>query len=376
MSTSEEALVDPSKQSEATVDEVTEPTSASVIKPSEPAPAAEDHPEPEATESASKAKKRKKTAPVQLDEEGNPIKKVRAPYVYTDKRKEAFERCRLKRAETIAKRKEEETAKDGVKKEVRSQIRTLRNLMETTDPQLISSSLQQTLHSVQTTLPMSAPDLTVSSMRPSEPPPPQPPQMEVEPAPTPQQELTTTAPQQQLPQAVQALPPKAPLTFEQMAQEDEEWQTAPDDPNDPRLQVREMPIVSGKRKLPPPRKGTGAGNHEPYEGEPGYVEVQYRPREEAVDIDRMSDEELALFMARARDNAERRGLFNVRRQNGKMQRPSHASMFLDHSYVHAQSVHPSNLHAPRNAGAGFMPPPSQGGAGGGAAAGSGDFLWL
>jgi hypothetical protein len=128
-------------------------------------------------------------------------------------------------------------------------------------------------------------------------------------------------------------------------------------PPDPRLQFEERPIMAGKRKeFATPRRGTGAGNHEPYEGEPGYGAVaEDEPPTMAqqyengyIDPDDLTDEELADLLAQARESAERRGLFNVRRTQGKMARPSHATMFLDMSYQTA-AAHPSQL---RNSSAG------------------------
>jgi len=350
MSISEKAAEESPKLSEGATEEVLKPTAGSETATSEASESAATA--SAATEEATPAKKRKKAA-VQLDEEGNPVKKTRAPYVYTEKRKQAFELCRLRRAETIAKRKAVEQVETAAKKEVRSNIRTLRNLMEVVDPKLISNTLQHTLRSVQSsqTMPSTAPDLTVSSTAPNLPPLPGPlPELSEVPAPmpaasTPMEEETPTA------------SPPPPVT------------TAPasDPPADPRLlRVTERPI---KRKQSPPRRGTGAGNHEPYEGDPGYVEANYEPREEAVDIDAMTDEQLTEFMARARANAEARGLFNVRRMTNKMARPSHATMFLDHSYMHAQTSHPSMLGSRMQS---QQQPPSAGGAG----AGASDFLWL
>jgi hypothetical protein len=114
--------------------------------------------------------------------------------------------------------------------------------------------------------------------------------------------------------------------------------------------------------------GTGAGNHEPYEGQPGYGVQESEDEQEMSEPTPMSDAEVAALYEQARMEAERRGIFSQRRESAKMARPSHASMFLDHAYVHTQSLHPSQLRGSTQA-------PS-GGAGASASSGGSGFIWM
>jgi hypothetical protein len=347
MSTSEESSSIESKQSEPVVAPVEEPESS----PSETKPV--DAALEPASEPVASSKKRKKGAAPQLDEEGNPIKKVRAPFVYTDKRKQAFELCRQKRAETLAKKREAEKELKEKQKEVRSTMREIRGIMYKADaaPELINQHLSNTLHSMQSpTTKTSEPVL-----------------MEEEQAPTPaampqtqpRPEPAAAMAQAPAPAATSVRPPAMKRAFEE---------------DEPVVSVGSMQVT--ERRVvhfggPPPRMGTGAGNHAPFEGEDGYGEQQEEPDEQAMDEAHAepTDEEVAVMYEQARMEAERRGMFNQRRESGKMMRPSHAAMFLDHAYVHTMGAHPSQLHTPHRG------PTSHGGAGAGASASS-NLVWL
>lgn len=346
MSTSEESASIQSKQSEP-APSLIEESAPSATEPVEATPSPSDS-EP------TTARKRKKGAAVQLDEEGNPIKKTRAPFVYTEKRKLAFELCRQKRAETLAKKREAEKEVKEAQKEVRSKMRELRGMMyKDTDPNLIKSSLSNTLHSVQQmssqTNTTSEPDLTQEMEQEV----PSAPTQVLPPRPAEQREQAAPAP------AVMRRPTATKRPFEQEEQDDEAYNAVQSLGS---MQVEERKVV--RFAGPPPRMGTGAGNHEPYEGEPGYGMQQSDNECEAEEPAQMSDAEVAALYEQARFEAERRGIFNQRRENVKMMRPSHASMFLDHAYVHSQSLHPSQLRG------------STQGSSGGAGAGSSGFIWM
>lgn len=336
-------------------------------------------------------KRRKKE--VQLDEQGNPIKAPRKPFEWTEKRKEAFEECKRKRAVKVAQRKEVLQLSKEAEREVRLKIKAWRTLMQSPEEArlIMSSSLSHTASSAQQTFnstPTSAPDLTVLSTMPNVMPPQAPQPGPLPPLPTPQATSAAVPAQVSAPTQPQTQPQPQPQTQtqtqssattnpsasattmeeEHMAASASEMfpQPAPTAATlsapqaDPRLQrqaerrfeVDEVPI-NGKRKAPHLRLGTGAGNHEPYEGEDGYeapppraATSRYEQYERGtINVDDLSDEELALFMMQARQSAEQRSMFNVRRREGKAQRPSHSSMFLDHAYTHERSSHPSTLVA-------------------------------
>jgi hypothetical protein len=334
----------------------------------------------ETTAPSIKSAKKRKQAEVQLDEHGKPIKAARKPFVWTDKRKEAFEECKRKREIKIAQRKQADEVAKAAEREVRQQIRALRTLMQSTDPQIISNTLSQTVHSVQqlgslSSTPTSAPDLTVSSTMPNVAPSPQSapiapsPPVTIAQTPTPQltavermeeeqenlMKVEVEEEQSMITSASQMFPPSNASPSQTLTGQTETQSMAMVDPRTQRqkttrFDVDEVPIHAGKRKVAHLRMGTGAGNHEPYEGEENYQEIpteqdtrydQYQRG--TINVDELSDEELALFMLQARQSAEQRNLFSVRRTNGKMIRPSHASMFLDHAYVHESTNHPSSL---------------------------------
>ena len=327
MSTSEESASIQPKQSEPVAASTEEPAPP-VAEPVEATPDADSGP--------TSSKKRKKAAP-QLDEQGNPIKKVRAPFVYTDKRKQAFELCRLKRAETLAKKREAESELKEKQKEVRSTMREIRGMMyKDTDPELIKSYLSNTLHSVQ----MAS---QTSKMN-------EPASMQAEPTPVSAAAAPSTVEPDPVTRPMPQVESRPAPTKRSYEEEEAPAQRVGG------MHVEERPVAGWS--APTPRMGTGAGNHEPYEVEPGYgvAEADDGEDENMVAGSEPTDEEVAAMYEQARMEAERRGIFNRRRETGKMVRPSNASMFLDHAYVHNMGAHPSQLRgrtqAPPSAGAG------------------------
>jgi hypothetical protein len=327
--------------------------------------------------------KRQKKEP-ELDENGDPIKKPRKPFEWTEKRKQQFEECKRKRAAKVAERKQAAKLSKEAEQEVRRKIKAWRELMLAPEHPNLISSLSDAVNSAQnisSSSPTSSPDLTVLSTMPNLAPPAMTPaasaapsSQPAQPSLQPQQSSLQAPPPQS--QATASVPAATQASSAQTVEMEEDMATSaaqmfppppapPQEPaaaqmQDPRIQrqlerrfeVDEVPI-NGKRKAPHLRLGTGAGNHEPYEGEEGYDEAPQtanatRGRFEqyqrgTLSVDQLSDEELAVFMLQARQEAENRSFFNVRRMGGKMQRPSHATMFLDHAYTNERSSHPSTL---------------------------------
>ena len=139
------------------------------------------------------------------------------------------------------------------------------------------------------------------------------------------------------------------------------------------LQVIEKPISGLKRKSEKEVTFTSPVAHPKEQMDEDEPRVNYRRdqyQRGQISVDDLSDEELAAFLYQAREAAEERNLFNTRRMQGKMVRPSHAAMFLDHAYAHESTNHPSSLVSRS------LPRQPQGQYGAGAGHTSSNYTWL
>lgn len=342
------------------------------------------------------AQKRKR-GKAELDENGNPIKAPRKPFEWTVKRQEAFLECKRKRSLLVAERKRLEAEAKLAEKQVRQQIRSMRESIHS-DQRLILSSPEQLINSALqrgslSSTPVSAPDLTVYSAMPNV----MPPetmlnQQEVVTQPiqtrTQTQELPSQMPTQTLPSQTPPQMPTQTLTQTQMptqtptqTQRELLSQTLMEEEDvlenlsemKQSLQVIEKPISGLKRKnekevafTNPVANSREQINEDDFS--PNYRQQQYQRGQ--ISVDDLSDEELTAFLYQAREAAEERNLFNTRRTQGKMVRPSHAAMFLDHAYVHESTNHPSSLVSRS------LPRQPQGQYGAGAGHTNSNYTWL
>lgn len=90
------------------------------------------------TKQTKKRGRKPKVESEETAEESTESKKPRKPFVYTDKRKEAFERCRQARAEAIKRKQEELAAVKESKSEVRTALKEIRKLpVDLSNPKVV-----------------------------------------------------------------------------------------------------------------------------------------------------------------------------------------------------------------------------------------------
>jgi hypothetical protein len=343
------------------------------------------------------AQKRKR-GKAELDENGKPIKAPRKPFEWTVKRQEAFLECKRKRSLLVAERKRLEAEAKLAEKQVRQQIRSMRESIHS-DQRLILSSPEQLINSALqrgslSSTPVSAPDLTVYSAMPNVMPPetmlnqqevvtqplqtqmqtqelPSQTQMQELPSQMPSQTPTQTQTQTQMLTSQMPTQTQRELLSQNLMEEEDVLENLSEMKQS--LQVIEKPISGLKRKNEKEVAFTNPVAHSREkinedDFSPNHRQQQYQRGQ--ISVDDLSDEELTAFLYQAREAAEERNLFNTRRTQGKMVRPSHASMFLDHAYVHESTNHPSSLVSRS------LPRQPQGQYGAGAGHTSSNYTWL
>jgi len=283
-----------------------------------------------------------------------PTKKARKPFVFTEKRKEAFERCRQRR---------EERARE--KRASAMELTAVRDMMNQLKADRCSNT--QPLFSTQSSAHRTTQDLTDC-------------------VPLAASNLTMTSTPINLPQQIKSAQVKMEemvMTTSSMSKETVEspkptlQQSSPSSSSLPReanvsqnvssIVVQEIPLSfegdqnqdtysqnhgTLKRKVhfntdeDEMIEGVGAGNHPPYLREESKhameEEEDQAPYYRVQNTDDLDDDTLYALLLEARRRKERsNSVFETRRTTGKMQRPSQASLFLDS--VGGESNHPSQL---------------------------------
>jgi hypothetical protein len=296
-------------------------------------------------------------------------KKARKPFVFTEKRKEAFERCRQRREER-AKEKRASAAEMAEVRKILSIMKADKSAPPLFSTQPIPASMEnRSTQDLTDSVPRAASNLTMTST----------------PINLPQhlqlrsQTLAQKAPEVlPLPKLETAATPLTspaltpPVSTLETQQSSSSMATTTSSHEVSPFSVAEVPIAEvdfsksscqkssygqdteineRKRKVQFDMneeyiEGVGAGNHPPfYEGanETQHMAIDHEesPYYRVKDTDSLDDDTLYALLMEARRRKETSSVYQMRRDSGKMQRPTQASLFLDS--VGGNMSHPSQL---------------------------------
>jgi hypothetical protein len=297
-------------------------------------------------------------------------KKARKPFVFTEKRKQAFERCRELRAQKVAERlkalSETQVSQNHPRWKVLRELRRLRQQLDLTTKQIDENphSLPQSQEVVQ------AKNLEIVSHMPN-----QASAVQEAPLPTPPSVPTADQSLQGLKVSVRPVseiatsylsqkPPSnsssTPVSSMEAIHSPQEMSTSNEEEGDTYMQqttqqrkrkhvefddqvhVREYQGQSSQdaendmdeEDLQHYHQGVGAGNHPPF------AETSSR-YQQVVDPSKLDDDTLIALLQEARSRQQRQSMFDQRRVESKVARPDNASMFLD--TVQSFQSYPSQL---------------------------------
>ena len=278
--------------------------------------------------------------PVELTSEP-PTKKARKPFVFTEKRKEAFERCRQRREERA---REKRASGQANFKEVQIYMQRLKSDKNAPATPLFSTqSITRNTPDSTDCVPRAASNLTMPTTQIN-----LPSQIKLKeetlvlPTAT---SSTSLAPSQ--PQEAQA--PIQPSTMSETSSpsmEVEAQTSTVHKEEEKKHAVYEE--QTRKRKVHFQRHEeeelVGAGNHPRYADEDDEdanipMPLQYH---QIKNVDALDDDTLFMLLAEAKRRTEMQNMYSNRREYGKMQRPSQAALFLD-SVASPSQFHPSQL---------------------------------
>lgn len=283
-----------------------------------------------------------------------PAKKARKPFVFTEKRREAFERCRQRREEKAKEKRESGYFNYQIKEYMRAikHEAQLRKKEAASDPSLLSLPSPHRPQPLPTDcVPTVATELTIPTSQPNLPPPVAVSQMSQKPMEVVEQKIASSL-------SIE-LPPATTSIVES------------EEKIDNKLQTQSQSQDTRKRKVDFAETdtyiGIGAGNHqadelyEEDEDEDNFEEqIQNQPSRNRMDID---DDSLIALLEEAKQRVQQRSIFTQKRTNVKQMRPSQASLFLDS--VSGSMTHPSQLFSNHNLHHTAKPKPS-----------TSSFVWL
>ncbi len=252
-------------------------------------------------------------------------KKPRKPFVFTEKRRQAFEKCRQLRAEKVAERQKalsEGQVSDLPRWRVHRELKRLRQQLELTNTNSADFTPQSQTQEV-----VSAKEMEISAQSPNQPPE----IMEMS-----ARSVDTNLKMEMVPIQVPMIQSSQSTTesssirmeVEDRKRKHVEFADTIDTINEDDDSQMEMEDESEDVSY----HGTGAGNHAPFE---------YQKYNEVINPSTLDDETLYRLLNEAKAREERKSIFEHRRTEHKMQRPSNASMFLDS--VQSFNNHPSQL---------------------------------
>jgi hypothetical protein len=247
------------------------------------------------------------------------VKKPRKPFVFTEKRRQAFEKCRQLRAEKVAERQKalsEGQVSDLPRWRVHRELKRLRQQLELTNTNTVDFTPQSQTQEVTT-----AKEMEISAQLPNQAP----------------QIMETNAPSVDTNLKMEMKPIEIPMMqSSQLTNESIPMKMETEDRKRKHVEFADT-IYEEESEMEDESDnisfhGTGAGNHAPF------IDEKY---EDTVDPSNLDDETLYRLLAEAKAREERKSLFEHRRTEHKIQRPSNASMFLDS--VQSFNNHPSQL---------------------------------
>jgi hypothetical protein len=311
------------------------------------------------------------------ESEAPPLKKQRKPFVFTDKRKEAFERCRQRREEKA----KEKRASGLYKYQVQEYMSKLKaankykkiadELNDTNEPILPSSPsayiTHRQTHEPLDCVPTAATTLTIPTTHPNLPPITEPPKLSMEATASMatsnsvstepvQTTMSNVSVLQVTPQMLQSQSSKSlPVDDDEEMDTHDSYQQRMQAPQQVQVQVQQE---SRKRKVQfsdtPSQQHelVGAGNHpsfeendmEEEEDEDSPPQMYYQ---NVIDPSKLNDDELVALLSEAKARLQQRSMYDTRRETGKQRRPSQASLFLD-TVGGAHTTHPSQLFSNHN----------------------------
>lgn len=285
-----------------------------------------------------------------------PAKKARKPFVFTEKRKEAFERCRQRREERAKEKRESGYYQYQIKEYMKAYKRELEeNRKAMSDICLPPLPLphphrQQQLQT--DCVPTVATELTIPTTQPNQPPPTIVSQMSQKPMEVVEEKIVLMQP----PPQTETQSVSAQETIHPSQLSSNQLKT-----NMNELNIQNQQVETRKRKVDFAETdtyiGVGAGNHMPLqsstyvddedEDDENDMQVYTKPNR-SMDMD---DEDLIALLEEAKQRVQRRSvnttMLQQRRTIGKQQRPSQASLFLD-TVSGSGVTHPSQLFSNHN----------------------------
>lgn len=284
-----------------------------------------------------------------------PAKKARKPFVFTEKRKEAFERCRQRREERAKEKRESGYYNYQIKEYMQAFKRELEESKKATSdiclPPLPSSHRQQQLQT--DCVPTAATELTIPTTNPNQAPASTQSQMMQRPMEVVEEKIPSYSSQIPQEQSVNTQNVQSTIVDSQINEENIKHP----------LKLQNQQVETRKRKVDFAETdtyiGMGAGNHPPlqqYQDEDEddeddrmvYTKPQQSKLNSTMDID---DDDLIALLEEAKQRVQRRNANSVmlhdRRVQGKQMRPSQASLFLD-TVSGSGVVHPSQLFSNHN----------------------------
>lgn len=278
---------------------------------------------------------------VNSDHQGG--KKLRKPFVFTEARKAAFERCRVRRAEKLKEIREGVVSKPLTVREIKKEL-TRARLEYKSKIEHFKQSISRNKTAEQDQVTQSK-DLTISVLQPNvsealSVPAPVALSMEVNEVPITQAMMLAQQPQAQTQNSTSLSSAIAPST--EMTMDAEETSLSNPTPTPALLPSEERKRKHGvhfqdevqtyehaidDEEDDDIHMGVGAGNHPPYQ--------------QVIDPSQLDDETLFQLLQEARQRQERSSMFESRRVEVKAPRPNNASMFLD--TIQPMYNHPSQL---------------------------------
>lgn len=268
------------------------------------------------------------------DDQGG--KKPRKPFVFTEARKAAFERCRVRRAEKLKEIREGVVSKPLTVRQIKKEL-TRARLEYKTKIDLFKQSISRNQSADQLT---QSKELTISALQPNvselpSAPAPVAQSMEVNEVPITamiqQQQQLQTESQTSLPSAIPSMEVEMTSSNSSSSSPTTAFPTQSDERKrkhsvhfQDEIETREHAVDEEEDDV---HMGVGAGNHPPYD--------------QVIDPTQLDDDTLMRLLQEARARQERGSMFESRRVEVKAPRPSNASMFLD--TIQPMYNHPSQL---------------------------------